>query len=148
MRPLTVRPLGQWLALLVVGSLLLSLGACGDLASALPPRPSPVPTLARLPSVTPATPSATRPPAPPTPIVTPTTVPLSVLVAIAANVRAGPGLTFAVVGGFDAGTLVHLQRQHTGWFHVIGPGELTGWVFGQVLELDPATEAAVPTDTP
>ena len=148
MRPLTVRPLGQWLALLVVGSLLLSLGACGDLASALPPRPSPVPTLARLPSVTPATPSATRPPAPPTPIVTPTTVPLSVLVAIAANVRAGPGLTFAVVGGFDAGTLVRLQRQHTGWFQVIGPEELTGWVFGQVLELDPATEAAVPTDTP
>ncbi|MEI8166712.1 MAG: SH3 domain-containing protein [Chloroflexales bacterium] len=125
------------------------LGACGDLTSALPERPTPVPTLARLPSVTPVTPSATRPPTTtPVPAVTPTATALSATVALVANVRAGPGLTFAIVGSFDAGTVVNLRQRRVDWFEVSGPNGVVGWMFGQVLEIDPDTKAVVPISAP
>ncbi|HMQ29297.1 MAG TPA: SH3 domain-containing protein [Chloroflexaceae bacterium] len=142
---LLARPPGRLLLAALFTALLLTLGACGDLASALPARPTPVPTLARLPSVTPVTPSATPPPTlTPAPVTTPTAVPLLGTVAIGANVREGPGIAFAVVGVLDEGAQVELLGRSGGWYEVAAPGGLTGWMSGQVLTIDPVTDSAVP----
>lgn len=126
-----------------------ALAACADVAASLPARPSPVPTLARLPSVTPVTPRPTAPPtATPGIVGTPTPMPLRGLVATNANVRAGPGVDFAIVGVLDAGAAVELQARDGEWYQVSGPGEVRGWMSGVVLEIDPATNAAVPQAAP
>ncbi|PDW03678.1 SH3 domain-containing protein [Candidatus Viridilinea mediisalina] len=131
---------------IVTISLALILAACGDLEAALPERPTPVPTLPRLPSVTPITPSPT--PAPTfTPTLTPTPRPLVATVVRAANVRAGPGTSFAIVGTMEAGVTVTLHSQRDDWF-AIETTDITGWMFRDLLELDPATERAVPMDLP
>jgi hypothetical protein len=149
MRQLLARPAGRilWTATFIAA--LLGLVACGDLASALPARPTPFPTLARLPSVTPVTPSPTRPPTlTPELATTPTAVPLLAAVAVGANVRAGPGIDFAIVGVLAPGDEVRLLRRSAEWYEVIGPGQVAGWMSGQVLTIDPATEAAVPAGSP
>jgi uncharacterized protein YraI len=108
-----------------------------------------VPTLARLPSVTPVTPSATPPPTATIRLVTtPTAVPLVAAVAVGANVRAGPGVDFAVVGVLAPGDQVRLLRSSSGWYEVLGPDQVAGWMSARVLSIDPATEAAVPTASP
>lgn len=128
---------------------LLSLGACADLATTLPARPTPVPTLARLPSVTPVPPIPTTVPATPTvPASPPTPEPPVGRVAVAANVRAGPGLEYAVVGGLAAGAPVSLLGRFDTWYRVQGPGEVRGWMASQVLEIDPASAALVPETRP
>ena len=128
---------------------LLSLGACANLATTLPARPTPVPTLARLPSVTPVPPIPTTLPATPTvPASTPTPEPPVGRVAVAANVRAGPGLEYAVVGGLTAGAPVSLLGRFDTWYRVQGPGEVRGWMASQVLEIDPAIAAMVPETRP
>ncbi len=145
MRQLLARPLGRLLLSITLTGLLFTLGACGDLASALPARPTPVPTLARLPSVTPMTPSATRPPTEtPAPVMTPTPAPLRGTVAVGANVREGPGIGFAIVGVLDEGTRVELLSRSNDWYEIVGPGGLTGWMSEQVLTVDPVTASAVP----
>ncbi len=128
---------------------LFSLGACTDLAATLPERPTPVPTLARLPSVTPAPPVPTTLPATPTVLAsTPTPEPPVGRVVLAANVRAGPGLEHAVVGGLAAGAPVRLLGRFDAWYLVQGPGELRGWMASQVLEVDPVIAALVPEARP
>lgn len=134
---------------LAASAALAGLGACGDVAASLPARPSPVPTLARLPSVTPVTPRPTAPPtATPATDATPTAAPLAGAVARAANVRAGPGVEFAIVGVRDAGARVILAGRFGEWFKIRGVDGLEGWMAGQVLEVDPATAAAVPEVQP
>ncbi len=149
MRQLLARPAGRLLWTATFVAALLGLVACGDLASALPARPTPVPTLARLPSVTPVTPSPTRPPTV-TPVLalTPTAVPLRASVAVGANVRAGPGTDFAIVGVLAPGDEVQLLSRSGDWYEVIGPGQVSGWMSGLVLTIDPATDAAVPASSP
>lgn len=147
MRHLLARPARRLLSAVALTAALLALGACGDLASALPARPTPVATLARLPSVTPVTPSPTPPPTPtPAPVTTPTPVPLLATVAVGANVRAGPGVDFAIVGVLAPGDQVSLVSRSSGWYEVDGP--VAGWMSGQVLTVDPATESAVPEAGP
>ncbi|MFV9506408.1 MAG: SH3 domain-containing protein [Oscillochloridaceae bacterium umkhey_bin13] len=134
-------------SLSVVGVLLFGVGGCGDLEASLPPRPTPVPTLPRLPSVTPVTPSPTRAPTA-TPTLTPTPVPLLGVVARSANVRGGPGINFPIVGVLANGDVVTLLRRSGDWYEVTAPDNLNGWMIRSVLELDPATEAAVPRVVP
>ncbi|WP_141508728.1 SH3 domain-containing protein [Candidatus Chloroploca asiatica] len=141
-----LRP-GRLLGTFLLTGLLLFASSCGDLAAALPERPTPVPTLARLPSVTPVTPSPT-PSVTPLPTLTPTPLPLRGTVAVTANVRSGPGTDFTPVGVFEAGAPVILVSRNGDWFEIIGPGELRGWMFLQVLEIDPTTAAAVPESDP
>ncbi len=128
-------------------ALILLLAACGNLLAALPERPSPVPTLARLPSVTPITPSPTRPPTA-TPTVTPTPTPLRAQAARNANVRAGPGTDFAIVGALAIGDQVTILGRSDDWYELTGPDALTGWVAASLLTIDPVTADAVPTVTP
>jgi hypothetical protein len=130
----------------VIISMTLLLAACGDLEAALPERPSPVPTLARLPSVTPITPSPTLAPTL-TPTLTPTPRPLLGQVARAANVRGGPGTDFPIVGTLEAGATVTLLRRRDDWF-AIEYVDTPGWMFRELLELDPETERLVPLDLP
>lgn len=124
----------------------LALSACGSLAGALPPRPSPYPTLPRLPSVTPITPRPTAPPsATPTAVpATPTATPLLARVAVAANMRSGPGLEFAVVSVVEAGVSVSLEQRQGDWYQIRSPAGLLGWMFVSVLDIDPAIAEAVP----
>lgn len=133
---------------IAVGAALV-LGACAEVAASLPARPTPVPTLARLPSVTPVTPLPTAPPTP-TPVVvpTPTVAPLEGSVAVTANVRAGPGVEFAVVGVLEAGAAVTLEGRRGDWYQIRGPGDVAGWMAAVVLEVDPDTAGAVPEAAP
>ncbi|RRR65413.1 MAG: SH3 domain-containing protein [Candidatus Viridilinea halotolerans] len=124
----------------------LLLAACGDLAAALPERPTPVPTLARLPSVTPITPSPTLAPTL-TPTLTPTPRPLVATVARAANVRGGPGTDYAIVGVIEAGVTVTLRSRRDDWFAIETP-DVTGWMFRDLLELTAEIERAVPVALP
>ncbi|GAB4433651.1 MAG: hypothetical protein OHK0015_22600 [Chloroflexi bacterium OHK40] len=137
------------LAAALLAAVALVLSACAELEAALPPRPSPVPTLARLPTVTPVTPRPTPPPtATALATVTPTPLALVATVAVGANVRAGPGVGFAIVGVLDAGVTVGLAGRQGDWFQIDAPDGTRGWMAGQVLMIDPATNAAVPTATP
>jgi len=126
----------------------LALAACGDLAAALPPRPTPFPTFARLPSVTPVTPSPTPPPsATPVPA-TPTPEPLLARAPGPANVRSGPGVSFGIVGVVDADDTVSLLGRTGEWYRVATPDGVTGWMSEQVLDIDPEIAAAVPPVEP
>lgn len=134
---------------LAAAALTLALGgleACADLSAALPERITPVPTLPRLPSVTPVTPSPTRPPtATPEPTATP--LPLLATVAVAANVRAGPSVDFEVVGVVNPGATIRLLGRQNDWYQ-ISADEVNGWMSNQVLEIDPEIAAAVPETAP
>jgi hypothetical protein len=136
-------------AALAATAALALLGACADIAASLPARPTAVPTLARLPSVTPVTP---RPTAPPTATAattaTPTAVALIGAVTTGANVRAGPGVEFAIVGVLGPGDEVTLEGRQENWYQVRSADGLEGWMSGVVLEIDPATNAAVPQAAP
>lgn len=135
---------------LLVGTILLAGAGCADLSEALPASPSPVPTLVRLPSVTPVPPSPT-PSATPTatPVVpTATPEPLFGTVLNAANVRAGPGTDFEIVAVVDAGDQVQLSGQTDEWYQVMTENNVDGWIFGQILQVDPATAEAVPRVEP
>ena len=135
-------------ALAATGALAL-LGACADIAASLPARPTPVPTLARLPSVTPVTPRPTAPPtATPTRLPSPTPVALIGTVTTGANVRAGPGVEFAIVGVLGPGDEVTLEGRREGWYLISTASGLEGWMSSVVLEIDPATNAAVPEASP
>jgi hypothetical protein len=136
-------------AALAAVAALAMLGACADIAASLPARPTPVPTLARLPSVTPVTPRPTAPPTEtPAPAATPTAVALTGTVTTGANVRAGPGVEFAIVGVLGPGDEVTLEGREGEWYQISTPDGLEGWMSGAVLEIDPAINAAVPQAMP
>lgn len=131
-----------WRTMLILLAV-MSLCGCEAIAGALPPSPSPFPTLARLPSVTPAPPSPTPAPTLP-PVSDPMPVALEVTVAVGANVRAGPGITFAIVGSVVAGGRVTLRGQRDGWYQVTTSEGTEGWMVADVLDLPPQAATLVP----
>jgi len=129
----------------------LGLVACGDLAAALPPRPTPFPPLERLPSVTPVTPR----PAPPPSVTpralaagTPTPDLPSAVVFVDANMRSGPGLDFDVVAVIRAGSSIGLSKRQGEWYAVRTADGRKGWMSDQVLELEPSVADRVPQSQP
>ncbi len=140
----------RWLVCVGIAALAAGLlGGCGAIASALPPRPSPFPTLARLPTVTPMLPTAIPSPTLPLPSPTATPIPLTGIVASeAVNVRAGPGVGFPVLLTLARNDEVTLQGQYDGWYQVLTPDRTLGWISAQVLDITPETAQAVPTVTP
>ncbi len=139
---------------LVVALMLLpALHGCDYISSAMPPSPSPFPTLARLPSVTPLLPTLTPWPTPtlrPGPTPTPTIDPVDLegTVAVGANLRTGPGTDFAIVTSVVAETSITLLGYAEGWYQVALPDDTEGWMSEQVIEIDPAIATAVPTVSP
>jgi uncharacterized protein YraI len=79
---------------------------------------------------------------------TPTAVALTGTVTTGANVRAGPGVEFAIVGVLGPGDQVVLEGRQEDWYQVSTPDGLQGWMSGVVLEIDPETNAAVPQASP
>jgi N-acetylmuramoyl-L-alanine amidase len=69
-------------------------------------------------------------------------------VAVGANVRSGPGLTFDVVGSVATGGQVLLRGQRDGWYQVTTPDGTEGWMAAQVLNLPPQAPTTVPTVIP
>lgn len=143
---IVARRTAQCVALLLTLALLSS---CEAIASALPPSPSPFPTLARLPSVTPAPPTPIATPTVPPPPPTATPAPLLGVVNVqAANVRTGPGLNYPVLTSVAAGEEVQLQGRSEGWYQVITADQTRGWMSAQVLTVAPETATAVPEIAP
>lgn len=144
------RRLAVWWCFWLIGASLLT--ACIDLAAALPPTPSPFPTLARLPTVTPVTPQPTRAPVMivlgGASTVTPTAERLVGRVQVAANLRNGPGTSFRVITVVPANTEVLLEGQRANWYVVRLPDGQTGWMSATVLEVAPDVAARVPVSTP
>jgi uncharacterized protein YraI len=79
---------------------------------------------------------------------TPTVPALRGSVVRNANVRAGPGVEFAIVGILNAGASVLLEARSGEWYRISGPDDVRGWMSAVVLEIDPATNAAVPQASP
>lgn len=124
---------------------------CTALADVELPRFTPVPTIGRLPSVTPAPPEPTAtaivPTAPPT--LTSTPEPLTGVVAVGANVRAGPSTRRPIVGSLAAGSEVILINSDENWYEIRTPDDsLTGWMIADVLDIKDETLEQVPTVTP
>jgi hypothetical protein len=131
--------------------LLLAVGGCDYLAGAMPPTPSPFPTVARLPSVTPVTPSPIPPPTnTPRPTLTPTVAPeeLEGTVSVGANVRNGPGTQFPAISSVLAGRTVIITGRSEGWYAVITSDGTEGWMSELVIETEPLVATAVPTVVP
>lgn len=127
--------------------LLMLLYGCDAVAGALPPGPTPFPTFARLPTVTPEPPApAPGPVSDPFPTVTPR--PLTGTVIVGANVRTGPGINFTVITTIVAGNRVTLRGQSEGWYQVVTPDGTEGWMSGDVLSIAPNTAANVPVVSP
>jgi hypothetical protein len=136
-------------ALGLAGAALLA--ACGDLSGALPPRPSPVPTLARLPTVTPPRPTLTPLPTIPPIVLSPTPEPSVELLAVVvrnANIRSGPGTDYEIVGIAEEGMQIALIGMRDGWYAMSTAEGLEGWMSETVLEIDPQTAEAVPLASP
>jgi hypothetical protein len=132
-------------ALLLLCSLSVLLMSCSDLTADLPPRPTPFPTLERLPSVTPVTPSPLPSPTPTrVPLATPTPTPLPAIAATTANLRSNPGIDAGVVAVVEAGQSLNLRARQGEWYAVELPGGLSGWMAASVLTIDPAIAAVVP----
>jgi hypothetical protein len=128
----------------------LGLAACGDLAAALPPRPTPFPILAHLPSVTPITPKPTLP-ATSTPVaVAPTATPElpRALVRANANMRSGPSVDSTIVAVVSAGSRIALSRRQGDWYAVRTVDGQEGWMSTLVLEVDPSVAESVPLAQP
>ncbi len=131
---------------------LLVLTGCIDLAAALPPTPTPFPTIPRLPTVTPITPEPVRSPViivlgpSATPI--PTVSPLRGRVRVEANVRRGPGTSFQVITVLPANTEVVLEGQRANWYMVRLSDGQSGWMSETVLEVAPEVAALVPVVAP
>jgi len=64
-----------------------------------------------------------------------------------ANIRGGPGTDFPIVGILDVGASVTLMRRRGDWF-AITTADFSGWIFRELIVIDPATEQAVPIDQP
>ncbi|RMD73589.1 MAG: SH3 domain-containing protein [Chloroflexi bacterium] len=128
------------------------LTACLDFSAALPPSPSPFPTLPRLPSVTPVTPQPTRSPVTiilgPSATATSTTAQFIGRAATEANVRSGPGTSFPIVTVVPINTEVLLEGQRANWYVVRLPDGQTGWMSATVLEVAPEIAARIPIATP
>ncbi|MCU0493661.1 MAG: SH3 domain-containing protein [Chloroflexaceae bacterium] len=137
----------RWFVLVRVGLVLplLLLAGCTFITSALPPQSTPVPTLARLPSVTPPLPTATPQPTQPA---TATPEPFVAAAATQANVRSGPGTGFDIVGTLAPGDSVSLRGQQNGWYQVRLASGTVGWVAAQLLAVEPDVANAVPTVQP
>lgn len=136
-------------ALGLAGAALLA--GCGDLSGALPPRPSPVPTLARLPTVTPPRPTLTPLPTIPPIVLSPTSQPSVELLAIVvrnANIRSGPGTDYAIVGVAEEGMSITLRGIRDSWYAISTADGVEGWMSETVLEIDPQTAEAVPLASP
>src|SRR5262249_1977142 len=121
---------------LIMLAAILLLTGCAALAEIELPRPTAVPTLARLPSVTSVPPTATNLPATPTstPLPpTPTSEPVMATVRVGANVRSGPGLSFDVVGTVQEGAEVTLLSVSNDWYQIRYSDTLSGWMLNEVL---------------
>ena len=131
------------LTLIISNTLLTSCAAVADVQL---PRFTPVPTLERLPSVTPPLPTATDQPPLPTlvPTLAATAVPVLARVQSGANVRSGPGTTFEIVGVVAAGKQVALLGVADDWYKVRTANDVTGWMFGGTLTLPEGAETSVP----
>ncbi len=136
------------LALSVVAA--LGVAGCGDLAAALPPRPTPFPVLAHLPSVTPVTPSPTSPATATPRIITPTPTPdfPHILVPATANMRSGPGIDFMIVAVISPGSSITLSRHQGDWYEVRTDAGQKGWISNLILKVDPAIATHVPLFKP
>jgi hypothetical protein len=144
-KSIVVRTIGLFL---IFAASMLFVG-CSDLSLALPPSPSPVPTLSRLPTVTPMRPTATaRPTTAPVPSITAEPERLLAIVIVNANVRSGPGTEFAVVGRVPSGERVNLRGRNAGWFEVETAAGVVGWMSDQVMQIDPAVSDGVPQVQP
>jgi uncharacterized protein YgiM (DUF1202 family) len=142
-----------WQARIVQGVLLtgvlLLLAACGEAFTqgALPPTPSPFPTLARQPTVTPMGPTPTTLPtlAPPPPTATPISLPdvLQATSLAEANVREGPGEDFSVIYTIPTTETVQLHKREQGWYQVTLSNEIHGWMSEEVLNVPPEMNQAL-----
>jgi len=135
------------LRVLLLLLVLCIMSGCDTIAGALPPQPTPFPTFARLATVTPVLSSPTPDPTS-TPRASPTPAILEGTVAVGANVRSGPGLTFNVVGSVATGGQVLLRGRRDGWYQVTAPDGTEGWMSAQVLNLPPQAPTTVPTVIP
>jgi len=56
------------------------------------------------------------------------------------NLRSGPGTNYAVVGSANQGASLTVlgRNEQTTWLQVRTPNQTTGWVFAQLVALDPA----------
>jgi hypothetical protein len=127
------------------------LAGCASLAEVELPRPTPVPLIARLASVTPALPTPTDLPPLPTLTLsppTPTLGPVLAAVKVGANVRGGPGTTFEIVGVVTEGAEVTVLGSSAAWYLVEAPGGVSGWMINEVLELPAGAKTRVPTVNP
>jgi len=100
-------------------------------ASLTPPAPifTPVPTVT-------ATPAATATPESP-----------AVLVESAANVRAGPGTAYPIIGAARVGQRLSVIGQHDGWWQVT-VSERVGWIWGALVTPNAALQAPPVKDPP
>ncbi len=132
---------------IVVFAIVLALSGCGALVGSVPSTPTPFPTFSRLPSVTPAPPSPTiGPTRTPRPTATPQF--LQGTVAIGANIRSGPDISFDVVSSIAAGDQVILQGQRDGWYQIETVAGIRGWMSGLVLEVPPSAPDILPVVSP
>ncbi len=135
----------HWIGLFL---LLIAFSGCARSSSALPIQPSPVSTLARLPSVTAIPPTSVRSPSPsPTRTLTSTPMWMAVVV-IESNVRLGPGVDFRSIGVRVVGDTVIVVSQDNNWYQVIATDGMTGWMSSLVLSIDQDMVSVIPTGTP
>jgi len=159
----------------VIGIVVLALAGLAMLGFALisllnPATPTPTQPVAQAPTSTPTVaiiiPTATAPPtteaAPPTPVPTETPAATAtnppaapaLTVNIPANVRSGPGVNYAVIGGLNVGATVDVVgRDASATWYVINYQGGQGWISNQVAQYSGDTNAlpviaAPPTPRP
>jgi uncharacterized protein YraI len=128
--------------------LMLTLTACGSAVQA--GQQTPVLTIqTALPLPTATTQPTAQPTATPTEIATPTPL-AQVQVTRAVNLRTGPGLDFTVIRTLRVKTdveLIALRDENGNRWYQVRAGEDEGWVSGQILKVDAAQAALLPTNT-
>src|SRR5262245_17313894 len=129
-------------------SLILTLGACGTATQAGQRTPSVI--IQTAPPLPTATPQPTAlPTAAPTKTAVPTALP-QVQVTRSVNLRTGPGTTFSVIRTLRVKTVVGLKsrrEENGGVWYEVRVGDNEGSVSGEILKVDEAQSAALPTNT-
>lgn len=117
--------------------------------------PSPAPTWTATETHGPTVTGTSTPAATPTPSATPTVQQSELVVLRAANLRAGPGIGYPVIGGAQAGATFAVRARNpdgTWWQVALAPGR-SGWIWGGLVEANAATQRApvakdIPTPPP
>lgn len=69
---------------------------------------------------------------------------MAAVTAPTANIRSGPGSLYRILTTVTSDTLLEAIAQNNGWYKVVAPNRMTGWIAGWLVRIDSSVAAELP----